>query len=73
MGPIVEMYSISNPRTTEGDWKDENGCDICGTVHSAYVGIQERGGMVIAICKGCLLNGVKLIDKELLNQSQTRT
>lgn len=72
MEPIIEIYGISNPRTPEGGWKNETGCDICGKISSAYVGIQEKSSMVIAVCKGCLLDGVKLIDKELLNQAKTR-
>jgi len=73
MEPIIKMYIISNPRTPEGGWKDnETGCDICGKISSAYVGVQEKSNMVIGICKGCLLNGVELIDKDLLDQAKKR-
>lgn len=72
MEPIIEVYSINNPRTPEGGWKNENGCDICGKISSAYMGIQEKNSMVTAICKQCLLNGVEVIDKALLDQAKTR-
>lgn len=72
MEPIIEVFGISNPRTPEGGWKNENGCDICGKISSAYAGVQEKSSMVTAICKNCLLNAIKLIDKELLNQAKTR-
>jgi transcription elongation factor Elf1 len=72
MEPIIKMYVISNPRTPEGGWKNETGCDICGKISSAYAGVQEKSSIVMAICKGCLLNGVKLIDKDLLDQAKKR-
>ena len=72
MEPVIEMYSINNPRTPEGGWKDETGCEICGEVSSAYVGIQEKSNMAIVICKGCLLKGIGMIDKKILGQTKTR-
>ena len=72
MEPIIEIYSIDNPRTPEGGWKDKTGCDICGKISSAYVGIQEKNSMAIAICKRCLLSGVDIIDKTLLEQTKKR-
>lgn len=72
MEPIIEVYSINNPRTPEGGWKSEAGCDICGKISSAYMGIQEKGSMVTAICKQCLLNGVDIIDKGILEQTKKR-
>lgn len=73
MEPVIKIYVISNPRTPEGGWADHRGCNICGQVSSAYVGIQEKGNnMAMSICKGCLLNAVKLIDKDLLDQAKQK-
>lgn len=72
MVSIIEIYSINNPRTPEGGWKDETGCDVCGKISSAYVGIQEKSSMVTVICKQCLLNGVNTINKNILDQTKKR-
>jgi hypothetical protein len=72
MEPIAKLLTISNPRTPEGGWVDEQGCDICGQVTSAYAGIQEKNNMVIVTCKSCLLRAVNLIDKDLLDQARQK-
>lgn len=65
---IFKMWPISNPRTPDGKWKDMGGCDICGNISSAYLGVQEKGNMAIVVCKGCLLKGAGLIDETVLKQ-----
>jgi len=70
MDPIIKKYSISNPRTSEGGWEKKISCDLCEKTVSAYFCIQEKGNMPIAICKSCLVEGIDMIDKELLNQTE---
>ncbi len=72
---MIEIIGIDNPRTPEGSWVDELGCAFCGSISSAYAGIRIdiHGEMLtLKICKGCLNEGEKKINKLLLEQCKHR-
>jgi len=69
---MINLIPISNPRTEEGGWENEDlGCDTCGSIVSAYVEIEieliDDFSITIQMCKGCLDKGQKIIDKEILS------
>ncbi len=69
---MFKLIPIPNPRTKEGGWEDEDlGCDLCGSLVSAYVGLEielvDDFVITIKMCKGCLDDGQKIINKELLD------
>lgn len=55
-----EWDTLKNPRKPNGDLGDHK-CGLCECQTGAYVGFEG-----FLICKGCLLDGVKAIDKEIL-------
>ena len=74
---MIKLIGIGNPRTKEGGWEDELGCDFCGAVSSAYAGIVIEDIVLedpikLKICKGCLCDGEKKIDRLLLDQTKHR-
>ncbi len=69
---MIKLIGINNPRTKEGGWEDELGCPFCGSVSSAYAGIVVEDVIELRICKGCLTEGEKKIDRLLLDQTKHR-
>ncbi len=70
---MIKLIGINNPRTKEGGWEDESGCDFCDSVSSAYAGIVIKilhTVITFKICKGCLCDGEKKIDRLILDQTK---
>ena len=59
----MEWKTVKNPRKPNHDLGDLK-CDFCGCQTGAYAIIHGLS----RICKGCLLDGVKAIDKEILSE-----
>jgi len=77
----IGIRTISNSRTKEGGWQDEEKrCRLCGNIASAYacLSLYADGGRHtseiyhIRICKSCLEERIKFIDKAILEQTKTR-
>jgi len=63
---------FKNPREGIGYATDKY-CERCGAVSSAFLTIdQGRAGYEVVICKGCLLAGIDLINKDILEQTEKR-
>jgi len=69
---MIKLIGINNPRTREGGWEDILGCAFCGAVSSAYAGIDIEDIILLKICKGCLCEAEKIIDRLLLDQCKHR-
>ena len=70
---MIEFRSIINPRTPEGGWVDNTGCDRCGIVSSGYVEIKiptlsfvSESFVVRKFCGGCVAEQKKKIDEAYL-------
>ena len=68
----IEFEPVENPRVGY-DWKFMGGCSKCGTVVSSYVRVTISYNYCIIVhpfllCKGCLLEGVKLTDDAIKSQ-----
>lgn len=64
----IKFKIISNRRDMKSDHETSLICSVCGNRTSVFVRLIPD----IYLCKSCLLNGVDLIDKELLTQAKTR-
>ena len=62
----MEWITIKNPRKPNHDLGYLK-CDYCGCQSGAYL-LMECFTQSPMICKGCLLDGVKAIDKEILSE-----
>ena len=67
----LQLSILKNPRKPNGDLGDED-CCVCGAHTGAYFRIEDlmkRDPLLTHanICKSCLLDIVKEIDKEILN------
>lgn len=60
-----KWLTIKNPRKENGDLGDVK-CDYCGKQSGAYA-LMECFDSSPIICKGCLLDAVKEIDKTILS------
>jgi hypothetical protein len=58
----MEWKTVKNPRKPNGDLGDLK-CDFCGCQSGAYLLIYA----INRICKGCLLDGEKAINKAILS------
>ena len=66
----MKFEGINNPRKEDGDFGDyrcSRGCPPTG----AYVKLGERWNDIL-LCKGCLLEGIDLINKTILNDAVTK-
>lgn len=71
---MIEFRSLINPRTPEGGWEDNTGCDGCGAVCSGYVEIKIPTISFVSIdsfvirklCGGCVNAQKKKIDEAYL-------
>ena len=62
---MIKINTIKTPRSINGDL-NETICNICGAGSGALSVLNFFGGPEIYICKGCLLDVVKEIDKKIL-------
>jgi hypothetical protein len=63
----VEYFEpIINRRTPNGGFEKDIVCTKCGKVSSAYLGIMCEHEFIV-LCKDCLNEGEKLIDKTILS------
>lgn len=63
----IEFEELSNPREEDcdfGKYRCSRGCSPTG----AYVKLKMWRKNII-LCKGCLLEGIALIDKSILNDA----
>ncbi len=56
----MNFMPINDPRTKDGGFGDYV-CHRCGVKSTAYIKIQNT-----VLCKGCLLDGVDVIDRTML-------
>jgi hypothetical protein len=66
----IELKGINNPRKENGDFGDyrcSRGCPPTG----AYVKLAMWKKNII-LCKGCLLEGIDLINKTILDDAVTK-
>jgi hypothetical protein len=63
----LKFLGINNARTEDGGFTDLT-CDRCGCKASAYLRINFIT-MSYVLCKGCLLEGVDVIDNTILQDS----
>ncbi len=66
MDSKIELKAFENPRKENNDLGDY-ACGMCGKKSSAYLRITIYKHTAY-FCKGCLLNGVSMIDKSLLDK-----
>ena len=73
---MFELVIINNPRTPEGGWEDEMGCDLCGAVSCAYIALRvnllNEEILTIKMCGGCLNAAEKEQNKTILSQCLKR-
>lgn len=70
---MVEFEAINNRRNMAGEHRCKDmKCQRCGAKCSAYLALSNIAYEKFVLCKGCLLDGSNLVDKELLEQSKTR-
>jgi len=65
MDSKIEFAILDNPRKENNDLGDYK-CDMCGEKSSEYLKITIYKHTA-RFCKGCLLNGVSMIDKAILD------
>jgi len=64
MNSKIEFGILDNPRKDNNDLGDYK-CDMCGEKSSKYLKITIYKHTA-RFCKGCLLNGVSMIDRSIL-------
>jgi len=85
---MIDFELKQNARTADLGYATDKKCEKCGCVSSAYLEIttkeyrrvRPRKGpskvypdeKASIICKGCLLEGVNIIDKGILEQTKTK-
>jgi hypothetical protein len=81
---MIDFELKQNTRTADLGFATNKRCEKCGCVTSAYleVTMSEPSPFFISpspflvsrgvICKGCLLNGVNIIDKGILEQAKKK-
>ena len=72
---MIDFESQQNARTPDLGFETNKRCGLCGCVSSAYLKIAISTIVEVRseiICKGCLLMGVDIIDKGILDQTKTR-
>lgn len=85
---MIEFKLRQNARTADLGFATDQKCEKCGCVTSAYLEIitteyrreTPRKGpskvypdeRISIICKGCLLEGVNVINKGILDQTKTK-
>ena len=63
----MKFNSINNPRTEDGGFGKQR-CDRCSGVSTAYLEIEfTYPDHSVVLCKGCLLEGVEIINKTMLD------
>ena len=63
---FMEFTEINNPRKEDGDFGDHS-CNKCNGKSPAYLKIDfNYVNLSIKLCKGCLLEGVDIIDETIL-------
>lgn len=65
----MKIFIISNPRTEDGGFEDENlKCNVCGQLSTAYAGFATLQGqrLPLFLCKSCLCEAERLINKQVL-------
>jgi len=65
MNTKIELGILDNPRKENNDIGDYK-CDVCGKKSSIYLKIIINRNTAF-FCKGCLLDGVSMIDKAILD------
>lgn len=74
----IGIRTVSNPRMKDGWHDEENGCRLCGCISSAYMSISfyKEGSRHVSdvfgvrICKSCLEERIKMINKTILDQAK---
>ena len=67
----MEVKAIYNPRKSNGDVSDM-ACDVCGKIGAAYIELmtsvfhRPHEAHVTLVCKSCLSDWGKLINKSIL-------
>jgi hypothetical protein len=72
---MIDFELKQNARTAGLGFATNERCGRCGCVTSAYLKVMESSSLFVSrevICKGCLLEGVDMIDKGILDQAKTR-
>lgn len=72
---MITFELKQNARTSDLGFATEQKCRRCGCVTSAYLKITITSiaeSKSESICKGCLLEGVDIIDKGILDQTKMR-
>ena len=73
---MIELVTISNPRTPEGGWEDELGCAVCGSVSCGYVGVMlnilSEEVFTIKLCGGCIAKAQTKVNEAILKQCEKR-
>jgi hypothetical protein len=76
---MIDFELKQNARTADLGFATDERCGRCGCISSAYLEIVIAADDPCAlfankevICKGCLLNGVDVIDKGLLDQAKKK-
>jgi len=65
MNTKIEFEILDNPRKENNDLGNYK-CDICGKKSSVYLKITIYRHTAY-FCKGCLLDGISMIDKAILD------
>jgi len=62
----MKFNAINCPRTEDGGFGPQR-CDNCDGKSTAYLEIEfEEKDFSVVLCKGCLLNGVEIINNTML-------
>ena len=85
---MIDFRLKQNARTADLGYATDKKCERCGRVSSAYLEITTKelyrvrpkkgpskvhwNEKISIICKGCLLEGVDMIDKGILEQTKKR-